>query len=83
MNTKYLSSSLNDFKRVIFILSVMFCITAFKICSGQSIVGKWNQLKIKTFYTAAGAAANGNQSESVINMSDIGTAIFVFYSNKK
>ena len=81
MNTKFFPSSIAGFKRVTFILCSIFFTTGFTICSGQSIVGKWNQLKIKTYYTAAGAAANGNHTESVINMSDIGTGVFVFYSN--
>ncbi len=81
MNAKFFPSSIKGCKRVFFIFCVICCISGFTVCSGQSIVGKWNQLKIKTFYTAAGAAANGNHTESVINMSDIGTGVFVFYSN--
>jgi hypothetical protein len=50
-------------------------------CSAQSIVGKWNQLKIKTYYTPEGAKANGNQTESEINISTIGTGVYVFYVN--
>lgn len=50
-------------------------------CEAQSIVGKWNQLKIKTYYTAEGAKKNGSP-ESEINMSTIGTAVYVFYSNQ-
>ncbi len=67
-------------KTGIFILCSLFGLVWLNTSKAQSIVGKWNQLKIKTFYTAAGAKANGH-SESVINMSDIGTGIFVFYSN--
>jgi hypothetical protein len=50
-------------------------------CQAQSIVGKWNQLKIKTYYTAEGAKKNGSP-ESEISMSNIGTAVYVFYSNQ-
>ena len=82
MKSKFFLSVMARSKKNLFILCSVICVLGFKVCSGQSIVGKWNQLKIKTYYTAAGAAANGNHTESVINMSDIGTGIFVFYSNQ-
>jgi len=81
MISNFLLSVVARSKKRLFTLCLMVCVMGFEVCSGQSIVGKWNQLKIKTYYTAAGAAANGNHTESVINMSDIGTGIFVFYSN--
>jgi hypothetical protein len=81
MNTYLYYTTLNRCKTGIFILCALFCFAWQNTCSAQSILGKWNQLKIKTFYTAAGAVANGNHAESVINMSDIGTGVFVFYSN--
>jgi hypothetical protein len=65
----------------IFCVFLLFGFVSINYCAAQSIVGKWNQLKIKTFYTAEGAKANGNHTESEINMSTIGTGVFVFYSN--
>ena len=81
MNAKLFCSKTGACKTGIFILLFIFGFAGLNNCSAQSIVGKWNQLKIKTFYTPAGARANGNHTESVINMSDIGTGVFVFYSN--
>lgn len=68
-------------KSLVVICSSVFVFAGANTCSAQSIVGKWNQLKIKTFYTAEGAKQNGNHSESEIKISDIGTGTYVFYSN--
>jgi len=68
-------------KSLLMLVCSVFAFAFANHCSAQPIVGKWNQLKIKTFYTAEGAKQNGNHSESEIKMSDIGTGTFVFYSN--
>ena len=68
-------------KSLLMLICSVFAFAFANHCSAQPIVGKWNQLKIKTFYTAEGAKQNGNHSESEIKMSDIGTGTFVFYSN--
>jgi hypothetical protein len=64
------------FVLLLFILSFAFG----SWCTAQSIVGKWNQLKIKTYFTPEGAKTNGNQTETDY-ISTIGKAEFVFYSN--
>lgn len=81
MKAKLFYEKMGGYKPVVLLMCFILGLAGSNTSSAQSIVGKWNQLKIKTFYTAAGAAANGNHTESVINMSDIGTGIFVFYSN--
>jgi hypothetical protein len=71
----------HTYKKGILFLCLLLGFSSLNICAAQSIVGKWNQLKIKTFYTPEGAKANGNHTESEVKMSDIGTGVFVFYSN--
>jgi hypothetical protein len=81
MQSKLSILSTRGHKTGLILLISIFAFTGINTCFAQSIVGKWNQLKIKTYYTAEGAKENGNHTESEIDMSTIGKGLFVFYSN--
>jgi hypothetical protein len=81
MTTNTKISLTSKLRPAVILFTFILALTTTANCQAQSIVGKWNQLKIKTYYTAEGAKKNGSP-ESEVNMSTIGTAIYVFYSNQ-
>ena len=81
MQSKLSIFSARGHKMGLMLLFSIFASMGLNTCFAQSIVGKWNQLKIKTYYTAEGAKENGNHTESEIDVSSIGKGLFVFYSN--
>ena len=79
---KSISPSLKSGTRLVrgIFLLTLIGMSGFAPVRSQTIIGKWNQMKIKTYYTAEGAKKNGSP-ESEILMSSIGTATYVFYDN--
>jgi len=79
---KSISSSLKSAARLVrgIFLLTLIGMSGFTPASSQTIIGKWNQMKIITYYTAEGAKKNGSP-ESEIQMSSIGSATYVFYDN--